>query len=252
MSQEIALMPPNASPFVRAKYQSENLHSNTIDVVVGIMQDSMNILGHHEKATDNDVLTIIAENTIKLVLSNFKTLTIDELRLALEKGCNGTYKLPRKEGLRTLNIENIHFWIKSYYADDTRRIALNYYQHLLSMPKSVPTPEQQEETIKNACLAAYEDFKQGGKVPFTYRVIYDYLKKALNIKWAPDEVIEIKKVANENYERDLKVKKLGREITKNQFDAAIENKKSLELEMKKVALLYYFRKIKNNKQEIDF
>lgn len=251
INNAIALMPENASPFVKAKYQGETVKYESITDIIKIMQLGMNLLGHYDQAGNSSVLKIVAENTIKMILSNYKPLTVQELQLAIEKGCRGEYEL-KKGSLRVLNVENINFWIKSLYADETRKIAINYYHALLNAPKAVPTLEQQEQTIKNACISAYEDFKKDNTLPLTYRVIYDYLWKYFKIKWSAEEINEIVKVATENYERELKIKKLGRELTKNQFEAALENKQSLDNEMKKVALLYYFKKLKNNNEEITF
>jgi|ERR1700751_476496 len=251
INNAIALLPESASPFVKAKYQGETVKYESITDIIKIMQLGMNLLGHYDQAGNSSVLKIVAENTIKMILSNYKPLTIQELQLAIEKGCRGEYEL-KKGSLRVLNVENINFWIKSLYADETRKIAINYYHTLLNAPKAVPTPEEKDLIFKNACLAAYEDFKKDGTMPLTYRVIYDYLKTALKIEWTETERAEIKKVAKENYERELKIKKIGGELTKIQFESALENKKSLDNEMKKVALLYYFRKVKNSKQEIKF
>lgn len=250
----IDLLPIQALPYVKAKIEGEPfVFPQSIEKVKEIILKGINFYGHYEQGAKADVIQFLAESTITLVLKDFKHLTVQELGLAVENGTKGNYEI-KKNGLRTVNIENINLWIKSYIADESRKAAMGYYNLLLNQStlKTEPTPEEKEKQLKKACIDAYVEFKHDGTITLISRIVYDYLKDKLKIEWSPEERIKIRAEATENYERELKLKKLGREITKNQFEAALENKKSLDNEMKKVALLYYFKKIKNNKQEIEF
>jgi len=250
--QAIELLPKECVLYVSARFETEVISKLPVnkanEVVLSLITLCLQEAGVKD-ATDANVKVFLTQRTLEDCQKKFKQITVGELQIALNEGVRGAYGK-----YMGINVATINGWIKSFYDCETRKISLNYFNALLDTQKEKPepTPEEKEKIFQRACIEAYDDFKNKGVMPFTFRVIYKYLKEKLKIEWTNEERQQIKDEATKNFEYELKAKKASREISKNQFEAALGEKKNLELEMVRVALLHYFRKLKNSNKEIIF
>lgn len=247
----IDLLPDNSRLYVSAKHESEVISKLEVgkanEVILSLITICLQDAGAKD-AADTKVKVFLTERLLSECKSKFATLTTGELQIALNEGVRGNYGQ-----FMGINVATIHNWIKSYYADEARKISLNYFNHLLTMQndKPEPSPEEKKLIIQRGCIQAYEDFKRGEQTLIP-KIIYDYLKEYFKIDWTREERFKIKEDATNRFESELKLKKVSREITKTQYENILKSGNTLDIEMKRTALKYYFRKLKESGKEIIF
>lgn len=250
--QHINLLPQFEQVLVRAKFeQPKAIDLNDKDARVEIATLITNLLvdaGYNDSKKKN-IIIHLATRVYEDMITRYKHLTLGELKIALNEGVRGNYG-----EFKGINITTISFWIKSFEASEYRKNSLQHFNKLVGMqtPRPQPTEAEKEKLLQKACTDAYNDFLHGKDFTLIAKVIYDYLKAKHKIVWSDAERAEIKKQAAQNYEQQLLAKKRSQQITAQQFEIALKGKPTLVLEQKRTALLYYFKRLKNEGRGIGF
>ena len=195
-----------------------------------------------------DVILNISESVYNLINDRYKTLTIEELKLACLNGSLDEYS--KYYGV---NLKTVSDWLKGYSNDEKKKKAMAEWNRLIDFVQiKEKTPEQKEAIIRDGCLHAFFDYKSN---PLNEMVIghifYDYLKdKGLLIL-----PIEVHKKISINqrliYENELKVsnrKKVVSDAILNELISSLSENKTLINRCKRAGLKWYFDElIKHNK-----
>jgi len=250
--QTISLLPDFEQVLVRAKFaepKANDLSPYLAQAEVAKLITNLLTDAGYNDSKDEHVIMHLTTRMYEDMITRYKHLTLGELKIALNEGVRGNYG-----DFKGINITTISFWIKSFEASDYRKNSLQHFNKLVGMqtPRPQPTAAEKETLLQKACTDAYNDFLLGKDFTLIAKTIYDYLKAKHNIVWSDAERLEIKKVAAQNYEQQLLTKKRNQQITHQQFEIALKGKPTLALEMKRTALLYYFKKLKEEGRGIGF
>jgi hypothetical protein len=251
-TQTISLLPDAEQVIVKAKFaepKAVDLKPNDAQNKIATLITNLLADAGYNDSKDEHVIIHLTTRVYEDMLTRYKHLTLGELKIALNEGVRGNYS-----EFKGINITTISFWIKSFEASEYRKNSLLHFNKLLGLqtPRPQPSEAEKETLLQKACADAYNDFLAGKDFTLIAKTIYDYLKAKHNIVWSDAERIEIKNIAADNYERSLLLKKRARQITYQQFEIALKGQPNLNLEMKRVALLFYFKRLREEGRGLGF
>jgi hypothetical protein len=151
-------------------------------LVSSIVTSSMIVLGNSKKFDDRDRF-LIEKEIVNDIFSNFKGLTLDEIRLACSRGCRGEYKAKPDEVVY-FSVKSVYEWIKAYIVK-TKREAMQK-QARFEQDRFTKAPLTDEEKkklesdfIKDCIIAPYNHFVKTGEFTFDLRgnIVYETLDK---------------------------------------------------------------------------
>jgi len=245
-------MPDFEQVIIRAKFEkpkaTDLLRKDAKKEIVKLLTNLLVDAGYTD-SQDEKIIIHLTNSLYEDMITRYKHLTLGELKIAMNEGVRNTYG-----EFNGINITTISHWIKSFEASEYRKNSLQHFNKLVGMqtPRPQPTAAQKETLLQKACADAYADFLAGKDFTLIAKTIYDYLKAKHQITWTDAERTEIKKTAAKNYEQQLLTKKRSQQITQQQFEIALQQKPTLALEMKRTALLYYFKKLKKEGRGLGF
>jgi len=250
--QTISLLPDFEQVLVRAKFaepKAIDLDANDAQAEIAKLIVNLLVDAGYKDSKKQNVIMHLTTRMYEDMITRYKHLTLGELKIALNEGVRGNYG-----EFKGINITTISFWIKSFEASDYRKNSLQHFNKLVGMqtPRPQPTEAEKETLLQKACTDAYADFLAAKDFTLIAKTIYDYLKTKHNITWTDAERLAIKKHAAQNYEQQLLTKKRSQQITHQQFTIALQQKPTLALEMKRVALACYFKRLKDEGRGIEF
>lgn len=250
--QTISLLPNFEQVVVRAKFaepKAVDLDPNDAQAEIAKLIVNLLVDAGYKDSKKQNVIMHLTTRMYEDMVTRYKHLTLGELKIALNEGVRGNYG-----EFKGINITTISFWIKSFEASEYRKTSLQHFNKLVGLqtPRPQPTEAEKETLLQKACADAYTDFLAGRPFTLIAKTIYDYLKTKHNITWTDAERAQIKKQATANYEQQLLAKKRSQQITYQQFEIALQQKPTLALEMKRVALLFYFKKLKDEGRGLGF
>src|ERR1700740_430409 len=250
--QHINLLPHFEQVLVRAKFEEPkaiDLKDKDARVEIATLITNLLVDAGYNDSKRKNVIIHLTTRVYEDMITRYKHLTLGELKIALNEGVRGNYG-----EFKGINITTISFWIKSFEASEYRKNSLQHFNKLVGMqtPRPHPTAAEKETLLQKACTDAYADFLAGKDFTLIAKTIYDYLKAKRNIVWTDAERTQIKNQAAQNYEQQLHAKKRSQQITYQQFELCLKQKPTLALEMKRVALAQYFKKLKEERRGLGF
>lgn len=138
-----------------------------------------------QTAAGTDEVMIFLRTTLieDLTGARFKHLTLEEIKLFISKGIRGDY--PSFNGqLNSINIRNIHHWIKQGLASKEREIAMKEFnKQLEEIEKRSDIPVHLKiQRSKDGCLRAFKEYKETKQLPFFPYKYYDMIKEFTGVK----------------------------------------------------------------------
>jgi hypothetical protein len=250
--KHVNLMPQFEQVIVRAKFEkpkAADLPRKDAKKEIAKLLTNLLVDAGYTDSQDEKIIIHLTNSLYEDMTTRHKHLTLGELKIALNEGVRGNYG-----EFKGINITTISFWIKSFEASEYRKNSLQHFNKLVGLqtPRPQPTAAEKETLLQKACTDAYADFLAGKDFTLIAKTIYDYLKAKHQIVWTDAERTQIKKTAAQNYEQQLHAKKRSQQITYQQFEIALKQKPTLALEQKRTALLYYFKKLKEEGKQIKF
>jgi|GEM_PF-2526406 len=250
--QTINLLPDVEQVIIRAKFENPkaaDLPRKDAKKEIAKLITNLLVNAGYTDSQNKNVIIHLSNSLYDDMLTRYKHLTLGELKIALNEGVRGNFG-----DFKGINITTISFWIKSFESSEYRKNSLQHFNKLVGMqtPRPQPTAAEKETLLQKACTDAYADFLAGKDFTLIAKTIYDYLKAKHNIVWTDAERTQIKKTAAQNYEQQLLTKKRSQQITYQQFEIALKQKPTLVLGQKRTALLYYFKKLKEEGRGLGF
>lgn len=237
-NEQISKVSVQLQPFIKAKFGTpinkigvDSLYFMTLDLIQTTLIES-GVKDQADKTVINFLTTTIHRDVQG---AKFNHLSFEDIKLSLHLGVRKEYG-----DYMGVNIQTIHSWIKSYLKDKNRELAV------LEFNKSIPTSEKPivytNEFYIKAAKSAFEDYKNNGIMPISGACagIYDRIKDKLKVKTLikKEDWQKVLNEAKEAYSLKMNPPKIGKkETVKLDFD--ISNR-SLEFEVKKIGLKYYF------------
>lgn len=185
----IGMVPVQLQKYLVAKFNTVIKNYDDYDLERGIKNIvivSFAELGIKD-AGDEKVVTFLRETLFKdFRAPKFEHITLEEIKLFISNGIRGEY--PTFNGMmNTLNVQNIHFWIKCGMASKDREVALKEFNRTLDAAQKENNVEVPPEYYRTASIAAFDDYKKDGTLPFFPHVIYDYLAEQIGSEYQKGE-----------------------------------------------------------------
>ena len=153
-----------------------------------------------------DDVAVIIRGVCTDLQTRFKTLTLHEVKIALDNGVRGEYG-----EYFGINIVSINRWLKAYSASDERKEALRIYNTAQLPQKCQPTNDEKRTMMHGACKRAYQIFVETGIVYDFGNAVYDHLDSEGLIKISKEKKMEIFETAR----RELIAEAKQIAVTKN-------------------------------------
>jgi len=195
---------------------------------------------------------LLADRWYKEILTDFKFLRVEEMKLAFKNGLRGEYG-----EYFGLNIKSFNQWIKGFIAEEKRHEALQRLKEENAPPlKPLVSPTEAEYLWKQAMIKQFEDFKATGvlKCEFPNYQFTEFEKRGLiklnktekEFIWeqAKEKVIELHKLKRLNpksiKERDISTKRIN-EIMCDQM--SVETKSEVQNTARRTGIELYYRTV---------
>ena len=191
--------------------------------------------------TDAAMLQFQSESLFNELSGKYKDLTLPELKESFKRGIRG-----ETGPYFGLCAKTYHQFIKHYFERPERAESMRVYLNSISgeVTKEKMTKEQQYEIMMQGIKAAYEDYKDSKKLPYSPAPYYDFLWQELKlINWTKEEKDSIKKEATVLYEAKINKQKQERRITTQQAKdllATLSSNQSFINTVKSVGLKRFF------------
>lgn len=122
----------------------------------------------------------------KEIQTSFKTLRIDEIKVAFKNGLNNEYG-----DFFGLNVKTYVQWIKSYLSSEKRHLSLKN-EHIMQLPEKIITKEEKEKIFNEALEFSKAHFKKYGIILDQGNAIFDGCRKRNLIILTPEQISEAK------------------------------------------------------------
>lgn len=236
--QERSIIEAKQSP-VCAKMDDFFLEKNINEVV------AMAYFNMRWTAPKPDEINLIVKSLCKDIRDYFSTLTINEIKIAVNQGCNKFYGEFAGLGKSVL----AHF-INSYMQSNERLEAIKKQVRFLKEPEIVLSEQEKKDKVKNGCLEMFERFKNGETINDIGNVNYNYLAKLGVINFTERRRSEFKKQAQEVLRKEAVLKRSSakginaiRDAIKEIEAVNDQNGNKVIAEAKRIALQTYFEEL---------
>lgn len=249
-------IPVQLKKFVEAKFKPTIKSYSDYDLERGIKNIiiiSFTELGIKDAGEDK-ITTFLCETLLRdLRAAKFEHITLEEIQLFISNGIRGEYGSFNNQ-MNTINIQNLHWWIRKGMESVERKNALDAFnKELDKINKSGKPVFYTPEQFKKLAIEAFNDYKNSGKMPYVPHVIYDTIKESLNVKSLinQEDWPYIQAEGIEEYKRKYTFGKREHELKKiiENLDLSKDNK-ALSFATKGVALKHYFDKLIAEGKEI--
>jgi hypothetical protein len=203
---------------------------------------------------DKEEQKILINYAKDLIISEYSSMTLEEVKLALLNGVRGKYG-----DVIGINIRMICKWLDFYLQNEK----INAMKELKTIKKTdVKEPKISDEEKKYwhskwllNCYNAFEHFKKYGENNFNdiNNTFYEYLKNKLKIiDLSPEEIKNIWNQAKYLHEQEHKVEKARNFAQRVEFKNVLEKillndkteNEKIKIKAKKLALTKFFEKFK--------
>lgn len=265
-NQAINLMPIHLQKYALAK-QGELISKMSVkfaiksiyEVLAKALVDSGQNKAYEKEKVELVILNI-SENVYQLICDKYKSLSINEFKLACLNGSIGEYG-----DYFGINLKTVSDWLKGYLNDENKRKAMAEWNRLLELVVIQPkTDAQKDEIIVNGCIHYFEQYKQAGllkqilvPVNSLCAVFYDNLKSKGLLIITKERKNELYDKALAEYKTDLEAKAKDRESSfkaeqiKPLLDSIVgNNNKTFANICKRMALMQYFDELIEMDQDL--
>lgn len=266
-------LPISIQEFVSAKFEKpikEYKESELKDELLKFLIQSYAEMGQGASAKDQVVSFLRDTLYSDFQAVKFQTLTLGEIKLFVKKGIRGEYSTFNGQ-LNTINIQNIHHWIRQGLASEQRASAIKEFNKKVSEAEYTPTIDKllfSEKGIQHS----FDTYKLTGSLPISAFAYYDLINEKNGIEvtingktfktLVPDPEIrkEIFKTSKDNYKKKLEKEKFKAESRGDKIevesivkliDGDFKDGSGLNNEHKRNLLTWYFNSlIKEGKNKI--
>ena len=259
----ISKLPVNLQKYALAKegeIVSKMSQSFGIKSISEVIHNAMINVGMNPTEGQGDVLLNIAENVYKLINDKYKTITINEFKLACLNGSLEDYG--KYYGI---NLKTISDWLKGYLNDENKKKAMAEWNKMLDLVQVRNyTDQQKEQIIVDGCIHFFNEYRQNGLLKQTLApvdslcaVFYDKLKEKQLLIFTKERKLEIYKEAESKYTKQLEDARNNRKMKFEQKDMdalinsmANNSNKPFANMCKKISLLRYFDELIEMDQDL--
>jgi hypothetical protein len=182
---------------------------------------------------------MILQSRIALDLRfHFQTLTIEEIKNAMDLGSKGEFRVKPDEVLY-LSPEKIYSWFKAYKVGVKREASKKMAEISQKAEKAKePTQEEKQKIVSDSILIRFEEFKKTGEVKDYGNVTYDSLDRMGLIPFTKERKREIYNEAD----RVLRASKIDdKDFLKRLREMHSEAQNLVKAEAKILALTIFFK-----------
>lgn len=249
----IAALPVQIQPIVAARFGKPIVSYSKAGLAIEIKNMLLRV--YFEKGLNIDEKDSVLSQQREILLEDFRAkkyenISMELIRLFVSNGVRGDYGTFKGQ-LNTVNIENIHYWVKKgLESEDYKRSVTEFNRKLDEEIKTSKTPVvYTKEHLATLSVNAFLEYKESGKlpIPIAAAVFYNTIKEALKVETLIDK-LDWKNILNDaksQYTQAQKemVRKSERKTLKIDYTLATEGKpgnSQFEAWIKRTALKYYF------------
>ena len=259
----ISKLPLNLQKYCLAKEGeviSKMSASFGISSISKVIHSAMVNVGMNPTEGQDNVLLNISETVFQLINDRYKSITINEFKLACLNG-----SLEEYGKYYGINLKTVSDWLKGYNNDENKKKAMAEWNRLLGYVSIQPkTEKEKDEIIVNGCIHYFNEYRQAGvlkqilvPVDTLCSVFYDKLKEKGLLILTKERQLELYDKALIEYESSLKAKAKDRTVNfkENQIQGLLDliktkqNKPFVNV-CKRMALLQYFDELIELEQDL--
>lgn len=249
----ISELPENLKKYILAKESeviSNKKRGDAIISIYDVLYKTLVNVGYNNIATQKDTVELIAVSVYDLIIARYKTITIDEFKIACFNGSIKDYG-----DYMGVNLKTISDWLKGYLNDENKKKAMAEFNRLLDLVQiRVYTDAQKEQIILEGCVHFFNEYKKLGILNEIQKpannlmaIFYDKLKDIGLIVFTKERRVELFKKSEKEYVYQLEHAKNSKKVNFDQagFDLMVslmaknENEPFKNL-CKRNALIEYF------------
>lgn len=239
-------LPSGLQIYVKAKDSPKIFEMPAVEaeiMIYNLISETQINIGHTKSAEDSKINQISAAAILNLIYQKYRTLTINELKLAFLNGLSGDYG-----DYIGVNLKTASQWIRGYSGAEIKRKALSEWNKCLDSDKKEELTETQKEEIElKALLNYFNEFKENNKtsVPdFISAIFYLRLKQKGLINFSDDEKAKMYEIALSEYKNGLSGQMTSKDIYGSMI-SKIEKQQNKQFEniCKRIALKEYLKEL---------
>lgn len=262
-NKAIAALPVQVQPIVTARFGKpiKNYENWELAKAISDMILRSNFEMGHNKITESD--TVLSQQR-EILLRDFRavkyeSLSFELIQLFISSGIRGEYGAFKGQ-INTVNIQNIHHWVKSgLESENYKRSVTEFNRKLDQEVKTSKEPVYYSpQNLTVMCRQAFEDYKkdQSLPIPGASAVFYEHIKNTLKADTLIDllDWEDIQNEAKRWYLAQLKEARSKKDTSEIKPDYTLPDKNgnggniAYGFHVKRIALKYYFDQlIKENK-----
>lgn len=179
-----------------------------------------------EEQKDMEALIMVQRiiEKIQSITYKNKSLTLEDVQIAIEKGAKGEYTY--KDEVTMVSPNHVYTWVKRYLNEkaELNKIQRNHEIKLEKDKQPKPTPEELKKRIIQTTIEAYEDYQKKGRYYDMGSLLYDFLTEHKIINLTEDQKEIIRQQAKKQLEREAKNAKESamNMIQRNEIQKTIE------------------------------
>lgn len=271
-NKAIQALPVTLQPYVAVRFKKPLKDYDNFDLemeIKNMLVIAFSELGITTSASDQGVLTFLRETLIRdFRRAKFAHLTFEEIRLYVSNGIRGDYGTFNNQ-LNTINIQNIHYWIKRGLESDERKRALEAFNQQVALEdhqrSEVPLQVKIQRSIESI-LNAFDYYRENGKIQFCGFAYYDILNDLIGEDYKGRKTLvtdpatrkAIFEKSEEAFLADLRKKKFKAEASGNnnaaeqigEIMANVRESATLQNKQKELLLGAYFDKLIANNTDL--
>lgn len=259
----ISKLPINLQKYCLAKEGeviSKMSASFGISSISKVIHSAMVNVGMNPVAGQDNVLLNISETVYQLINDRYKSITINEFKLACLNG-----SLEEYGKYYGINLKTVSDWLKGYNNDENKKKAMAEWNKMIDLVQiNKYDDSQKEQIIIDGCVHFFNEYRENGllnqiiaPVDSLCAIFYDKLKEKGLLIFTKERKLEIYDKAVIKYKEQLEAAKRDRKMKFEQkdFDLMVsllaENKNRPFANMcKKMSLLQYFDELIEMEQDL--
>lgn len=241
-----ALFSPSELIIIKARQDVQIHFKNRLELESSISDLLYKIYYYLGYKINDEEMTLMAATVMQDMLIYFRWQTLEEIRLAFEKGSQGEYG-----EFIGLNAARFNSWMRHFLSDRKRTDALAKELRLKEVEKKEPTKEELFAQSKAFALAAFEKFKADGSYNDIGNPVYEFLDSIQLIPFSVERKKEMFELAKEKIKAKANPAYAVNQAERTSFTAILESieangkdvQERIKVEARKIALNTYFSEL---------
>lgn len=131
-----------------------------------------------------DTITFLRDTLVKdFRMPKYEHISFELIKVFVSNGIRGEYGTFKNQ-LNTINVQNIHHWIKEGFKSETYKRAQQEFKDMVEKENN-PQRSMSEKLMfsKDGCIKAFESYKSSKRMPFAAFAYYDIINDLIGVDY---------------------------------------------------------------------